>query len=189
VDGTGENSIVVIPGANASVSPDTELPPAAVVLAQLEIPLEAVRSALTRARAAGSTVILNPAPAAPLPPEMVAACDVIVPNQHELIQLGGAERALQGGCGAVVVTLGSDGVEIHTNAGTKRIAAFDVTVVDTTGAGDAFCGALAARLAAGDELLDAVRWATAAGALATTVHGAVPAQPTAAAIEALLQRG
>jgi ribokinase len=188
VDDEGENSIVVIPGANATVSTDIALPSASVVLAQLEIPIGAVVAALVRAKSAGSTVILNPAPAAPLPPELVAACDVIVPNEHELVQLGGAAAVLAAGCAAVVTTLGADGADVSNDRGTTRVESFAVEPIDTTGAGDAFCGALAARLAAGDELLDAVRWATAAGALATTVHGAVPAQPTAKAIEALIAR-
>ncbi len=133
-------------------------------------------------------MILNPAPAAPLPPELIRSCHVIVPNELELRRLGGAEQLLAGGCDAVVVTLGGEGAEVHGRAGVDRIPAFAVQVVDTTGAGDAFCGALAARVASGDDLLDAVRWATAAGALATTVRGAVPAQPTAADIDALLDR-
>ena len=188
VDEAGENSIVVIPGANSTLTADVELPASVVVLAQLEVPIDAVVVALAAARAAGSTVILNPAPAAPLPPELIRSCHVIVPNQHELKQLGGAEQLLAGGCDAVVVTLGGEGAEVHGRAGIDRVPAFAVQVVDTTGAGDAFCGALAARVANGDDLLDAVRWATAAGALATTVRGAVPAQPTAAAIDALLHR-
>lgn len=186
VDGGGENSIVVIPGANSTVSAELCLPSATVVLAQLEIPMEAVISACATARARGSTVILNPAPAAPLPSELIALCDVIVPNEHELAQLGGAEGLLEAGCTTVVATLGGAGADVHSRTGTIRVDAFDVTVVDTTGAGDAFCGALAARLAIGDEMIEAVRWATAAGALATTVHGAVPAQPTAEAITRLL---
>jgi ribokinase len=186
VDETGENSIVVIPGANATITSAVAVPPSSVVLAQLEVPIEAVVAAVTAARAAGSTVILNPAPAAPLPAELIAACDVVVPNEHELELLGGVERLLSKGCGAVVETLGAEGADVYMGAGTIRVPAYDVKVVDTTGAGDAFCGALASRLAAGDELLQAVHWATAAGALATTVHGAVPAQPSAASITALL---
>lgn len=185
VDNLGENSIVVIAGANATVM-DVNVPSATVVLAQLEIPVDTVADALVFARAAGSIVVLNPAPAAPLPPELIAACDVIVPNQHELTLLGGATALLAAGCGTVVVTLGGAGAEIHTPSGVTRIPAFDVEVVDTTGAGDAFCGSLAARLAAGDEVGDAARWATAAGALATTIRGAVPAQPTSQAIRRLL---
>jgi ribokinase len=111
---------------------------------------------------------------------------VIAPNQHELAILGGADRLLAHGCRAVVTTLGADGAAITTTDGTTRVAPFSVDTIDTTGAGDAFCGALAARLAAGDDLDRAARWASAAGALATTVAGAVPAQPAATAIESLL---
>lgn len=188
VDGRGENSIVVVPGANAWVSVDASLTPATVVAVQLEIPVPAVESALARARAAGARTLLNPAPAAPLPATLLGRCDVVVPNQHELELLGGVDALLATGCGAVVTTIGGDGAEIATAGGREHVPAFTVDVVDTTGAGDAFCGALASRLAAGDPLSVAVRWAAAAGALATTVHGAVPAQPTADAIRALLAR-
>ena len=188
VDASGENSIVVIPGANASVVPSRDQPHAKVVLTQLEIPIATVQAILVAARAGGSLTILNPAPAAPLPVELIAACNVMVPNQHELEQLGGIQHLRDAGCEIVVTTLGGAGVDVHTGAGVTHIPAFEVPVVDTTGAGDAFCGALAARLAAGDEVLDAARWATAAGALATTVAGAVPAQPTADAIRRLLRR-
>ena len=186
VDANGENSIVVVPGANHDVSLPESLPDARVVLCQLEVPLEQVANALRAGRRAGATTILNPAPAAPLQAEILAACDVIVPNEHEVELLGGVGALLAAGCRAVVVTRGGAGVDVHTDDGTEHCPAFAVEVVDTTGAGDAFCGALAARLAAGDELQAAVRWAAAAGALATTVVGAVPAQPRAEAIRALL---
>jgi ribokinase len=186
VDRAGENSIVVVPGANALLTSESVILEASVVLAQLEVPIDTVTAALRRGRERGAVTVLNPAPAAPLPDRLLAACDVIVPNEHELARLGGSAALLDAGCGAVVTTMGSDGAEITTTAGRSHVAAMAVDTVDTTGAGDAFCGSLAARLAAGDELAAAVRWATAAGALATTVHGAVPAQPTAAAIRALL---
>jgi ribokinase len=186
VDPAGENSIVVVPGANhALVVPDA-LPPAKVVLCQLEVPLDQVRRALGAARRAGATTILNPAPAAALPADLVALCDVIVPNEHEAELLGGPGALIDQGCGSVVVTLGSAGVDVHTAGAVTHIDPFEVDVVDTTGAGDAFCGSLAARLAAGDSLGSAVRWASAAGGLATTVLGAVPAQPTAERIRELL---
>lgn len=186
VDDTGENSIVVVPGANHDVTlPDT-LPAASVVLCQLEVPLVQVAAALAAGRRAGATTILNPAPATTLPSELVASCDIVVPNEHEVVLLGGADALLAAGCRAVVVTRGGAGVDIHTSDGIEHCPPFAVDVVDTTGAGDAFCGALAARLAAGDDVHAAVRWAAAAGALATTVVGAVPAQPTAQAIRALL---
>jgi ribokinase len=186
VDAKGENSIVVVPGANHALIVPDALPPAEVVLCQLEVPLDEVRRALVAARRAGATTILNPAPATPLPSELVALCDVIVPNEHEVELLGGPAALIAQGCGAVVVTLGSAGVAVHTADGVSHTDSFEVDVVDTTGAGDAFCGSLAARLAAGDSLAAAVRWASAAGGLATTVQGAVPAQPTAERIRQLL---
>lgn len=186
VDEHGENTIVVVPGANADVVYGPTGSAANVVLAQLEIPTTTVAAALTAARADRSITVLNPSPATPLAIELIEVCDVIVPNEHEVALLGGVDVLLGSGCGAVVVTLGGNGVDVHTSNGVEHLAAFSVEVVDTTGAGDAFCGALASRLAAGDPLAAAVRWASAAGALATTRYGAVPAQPTAAAISALL---
>ncbi len=188
VDDHGENTIVVVPGANARVSSPAPFPSARIVLAQLEIPVESVGDAFNAARALGATTILNPAPAAELPTSLLLLCDIVVPNEHELELLGGSTALLDGGCGVVVVTRGAGGVDLVTHADVVHLEAFNVDPVDTTGAGDAFCGSLAARLAAGDELVDAVRWATAAGALATTVAGAVPAQPTASAIRDLLSR-
>jgi ribokinase len=189
VDDRAENSIIVVPGANGTVSTaqvNASMPAARVVLVQLEIPVDAVTAALAAGRAAGARTVLNPAPAAELPDELLALCDVVVPNEHELELVGGVEALRAAGVGAVVVTLGSRGVRVITAAGTTDVAAFPVTPVDTTGAGDSFCGALSARLAAGDDLLDAVRYAAAAGALATTVAGAVPSLPRAEAVRALL---
>ena len=186
VDDAGENSIVVVAGANAAVSVDDGIPAARVLLCQLEVPLSTVTASMRGAREAGATTLLNPAPADELPLDLLACCDVIVPNEHEVELLGGVDHLLGAGCGAVVVTRGGHGVDIHTDAGTEHVDAFAVEVVDTTGAGDAFCGALASRLAAGHPLVPAARWATAAGALATTVPGAVPAQPLAEAISGLL---
>ncbi len=188
VDHAGENSIVVIPGANAMVRAAPLEVTARVVLAQLEIPVDTVEATMRNARRAGATTVLNPAPAGELPSTLVAACDVIVANEHEAVRLGGEAALLDAGCGAVLTTRGAAGVDIATHDGRRHQKAFPARVVDTTGAGDAFCGALAARLAAGDPLDDAVEWAAAAGALATTVPGAVPAQPNRTTILALLGR-
>ncbi len=187
VDEAGENSIVVIPGANALVGPRS-LANARVVLAQLEVPIATVEATMVAARRAGAITVLNPAPAQALASTLVAACDIVVPNEHEVALLGGESTLLAAGCGAVVTTRGGSGVDIVTRDRRHHQPSFPVDVIDTTGAGDAFCGALAARLAVGDTLDHAVAWAAAAGALATTVMGAVPAQPRAAAIEALLGR-
>ncbi len=188
VDHRGENSIVVVPGAN-SLARLSSLPAAAVVLAQLEVPLPTVIAAFAAARQAGNRTMLNPAPvpADGVPVELLALCDVVVPNEHEVELLGGVGRLLDSGVGAVVVTRGAAGVTINAagDATARSIAAFPVEPIDTTGAGDAFCGTLACRLALGADLDGAARSAAAAGALATTVAGAVPSLPVAADIERL----
>jgi ribokinase len=187
VSDDAENSIVVVPGANGALTPPDELPPAAVVLAQLEVPVAVVLRAFTLARRAGARTVLNPAPARELPDDLLGLTDVIVPNEHELALLGGPDRQLAAGAGALVVTLGARGARIIVGGRPERAQpAFSVEAVDTTGAGDAFCGALGARLAAGDDIDAAVRWAAAAGALATTVAGAVPSLPSADAVAAVL---
>jgi ribokinase len=181
VDEGAENTIVVIPGANGEVRA-VEIPEARVLLMQLEVPLLSVITVAEQAKRRGMTTILNPAPAVPLPDELARVCDVIVPNEHEVDLIGGVDALLERGVRSVVVTLGGAGVSV-TQSNTpepKRSwvqPAFDVDPIDTTGAGDAFCGALAARIASGDDLRDAVRWAAAAGALATTKAGAVPSLP------------
>jgi len=187
VDEHAENCIVVVPGANGHRFSPT-VPDARVALAQLEVPVDVVIAALRSARAAGALTVLNPAPAQDLPPELLAICDVIVPNEHEVDLIGGVERLHEAGVDAVVITRGAQGVEVSVRSTGRRWIRppFAVEVVDTTGAGDAFCGALAARLALGDPLEAAVEWSAAAGALATTVAGAVPSLPRAGAIRALL---
>jgi ribokinase len=174
---SGENSIIVVPGANDRVEVD-ELPEASVVLAQLEVPLDAIRVAFTRARASGALTVLNPAPATELPPDLLGLCDLVVPNEHEVELLGGVAALLDAGVRAVVVTRGAAGAELHERGSRRRIEPFAVTPVDTTGAGDTFCGALCARLAAGSELGAALDYAAAAAALSTTRPGAVPSIPT-----------
>lgn len=181
----GENSIIVVPGANASATAAV-VPTANVVLAQLEVPLATVVDAFTHARAQGAATVLNPAPAAALPTDLLALCDVVVPNEHEVELLGGVDALLAAGVGAVVVTLGSEGAELHTVGGVTRIAPFRVEAIDTTAAGDTFCGSLVARLALGDPIEIALRYASAAAALSTTRRGAVPSVPTAVEVEALL---
>ncbi len=189
VGDSGENSIIVVPGANATVEVD-ELPGARVVLAQLEVPLDTVRRAFELARAAGATTVLNPAPARTLPSELLALCDIVVPNEHEVELLGGVEALFALGARAVVVTEGSRGATLHRDGADHRtrvhIAPFAVSPVDTTGAGDTFCGSLCARLAAGDDLVVALRWAAAAAALSTTRAGAVPSIPLAAEVDAFV---
>jgi ribokinase len=198
VDG-GENLIVVVPGANAALKPAdvdvAEVRRATVVLLQLETPLETVRAA---AEAAAGIVVLNPAPPRPLPADLLALVDVLVPNEHELLRLTGAaegrpgpaalaERARGLGTGSVVVTMGARGALFVPAEGDVVLQAPPaVEPVDTTGAGDCFCGALAQSLARGDLPAEAVRYAVAAAASSTTGPGARGALPDDAAVQALL---
>lgn len=192
VDRDAENSIVVVPGANQhlgigvvddhrSILTDTR-----VVLAQLEVSTDAVEAAFAIARVAGAITILNPAPAAPLSPALLSLCDIVVPNQTELAQLGGTSALLDAGVTTIVTTLGARGIRIIDGDGTIDVPPYAVRAVDTTGAGDAACGALAAALARGDDVVTAARRAAAAGAIAATRAGAVPSLPTTVEIDALI---
>ncbi|MCM3847915.1 ribokinase [Pseudonocardia sp. DR1-2] len=170
VDAAGDNTIVVSPGANATLEPG-DLPSfddVAVLTLCLEIGVPTVLAAARAARAAGTTVVLNLSPYAPVPAELLAATDVLVVNEHEAALLG--EHPVP----RSVVTRGAAGCEVH-DAGAATLSTVDAMradVVDTTGSGDAFLAAVAVRLAAGDELPDAARYAVRAGALAVTVAGA-----------------
>jgi len=195
VSDDAENLIIVVPGANHALSVgdiDAATPVisrAKVLLMQLEVPLAVVQRAAALA-ADDTIVVLNPAPAASLPDALLEHLDVITPNEHEEQLLGGAEALLARGVGAVVVTEGPRGARLVTSAGTTRIAPHPVTPVDTTGAGDAFCGTLSARLAIDGglgALATALHAAAVAGALATTVQGAVPSLPRWATIAAALR--
>tara|TARA_B100000749_G_scaffold86663_1_gene65855 strand:+ start:151 stop:1074 length:924 start_codon:yes stop_codon:yes gene_type:complete len=197
VDEAGDNAIVVSPGANGRVGPedvaDAEavIRDATVLLLQLEVPMEAVAAA---ARVASGTVVLNPAPAAPLPDDLLQLVDVLVPNAIELAQLVGTEppgdvdevvelaRSLP--VATVVVTMGAAGALLVTPDDYLVVPAPTIHPVDTTGAGDSFCGALAEALARGVELGTAVERAVHAGAVTATRPGAQPAMPTTADIEA-----
>jgi ribokinase len=198
-DGSGENLIVVVPGANGALTPaDVEVESvrrATVLLLQLEVPMDAVEAA---ARAATGTVILTPAPPQALPAALAGRVDVLVPNEHELVQLAAAEPgerspvelaalARSVAAGSVVVTLGARGALVVPDGGPVLLQAPPpVTAVDTTGAGDCFCGALAQALAQGAELPAAVRVAVAAAALSTTGPGARGALPDDAAVRDVL---
>ncbi len=187
----GENTIAVSPGANDHLTPDAIdaaadlLATASVTLVQLEIPLETVHATV---RAAGGTVLLNPAPARELPADLLAEVDVLIPNRSELGVLAGAPepttveeatalaRSLTGP-GAVVVTLGADGALVVADGDHTHVPAEPVDAIDTTGAGDAFCGALADGLARGTALVDAVRWAVKVAGISTTGRGAQGGMP------------
>jgi len=185
VSDDGENSIVVVAGANATVQAES-VPAAKVYLAQLEVPVEAIERAFTVARAAGALTVLNPAPVKSVPESLLALCDVLTPNEHEVELLGGVDHLRSLGARAVIVTQGSRGATLHTADGAHHVEPFAVTPVDTTGAGDCFSGSLCARLAAGDDLPTAMRFAAAAASLSTTVAGAVPSMPYRSTIDRLL---
>jgi len=207
VDDAGQNSIVVVSGANMRLAPaDVEAAAAAigvadVLLLQLESPLETVTRAAQVARAQGVTVILNPAPARPVPDGLLGLVDVLIPNESETALLTGlpvgdqeqaqaAAAALRRmGVATVILTLGERGALLAYEGGAELFPAFDVTPVDTTAAGDAFVGGLAVALAEGRPLQEAVRWGNAAGALATTRLGAQPSLPTRQALEKMLTDG
>jgi ribokinase len=183
-DAAGHNSIVVVPGANAGVSfPSAALEGASVLLAQLEVPLEVVTAALGAARAAGVTTVLNPAPARPLTERLLAMVDYLVPNESEAQHLGEVSFG-----GTAIITKGERGaVLLRPGEAEVSFAALRVDAVDTTAAGDAFCGCFAASIADGLPLHVSIRRASAAGAHAVTIAGALPSLPTTRDVDALLR--
>ena len=200
----GDNSIAVAPGAGAGLGEAqverarATIHHARVVMASCEVPLAATLAAFRIARAAGVTTLLNPAPARPLPNELMALTDVLTPNETELHALAGvpaqasldvaARMLLQRGAGAVIVTLGAAGCRLWQLGTEIELPGWRMeTVVDTIGAGDAYTGALAAALARGESLAEAMRWANAAAALSVTGRGAVSGMPSRTEVHALLQ--
>ena len=199
----GQNSIAVAPGANSRLSRADlrhALPAfarAKVLLVQLETPLPTVLAAVQLAAKHGVPVMLNPAPAQPLPDALLRKLCLVTPNEHEAELLSGvkitsersaaqAARKLRGrGARAVVITLGERGALVSDHAGERRIPGFKVKAVDTTGAGDIFNGALSVALAEGKLLDDAVRFACAAAALSVSRFGAQPSAPSRRNIDAL----
>lgn len=207
IDDSGENRIVVAPGANARLSADdvdacrSVIAGASLVACQLEVPFEAVERACASAGEAGVPVLLNPAPARALPASLLRAVEWLVPNAVEAEALCGVEvtrvesglaaaRALrERGPRGVIVTLGAAGAVVSAPGLEEHVPAVPVAaLVDTTAAGDAFCGALAAELARGVAVLEAVHFAVAAGAVAVGAAGAQPSLGDRAAVEAVLRR-
>ena len=203
VDAQGENMIVVSSGANRQFSPErfdpATLEAAAVVLMQLEIPLATVAHVAALARERGLQVMLNPAPAQRLEPSLLACLHYLIVNEGEAALLSGqavqdvssalsaAQQLRSQGVACVIVTLGGQGLVYSSPDGQGHIPACQVQVVDTTAAGDSFCGALAQQLAAGETLLAALRFANAAAALSTTRLGAQPSLPAYDEVTALLE--
>ena len=209
VEPDGDNSIIVVPSANmALTTADIDaaadcIADADVLLLQLETPIAASEHAAALAKQHGATVVLNPAPAQLLPDSLLGYVDILTPNQSETELLSGMklssheaarhaaevlrERMVNTENSAVVLTLGEQGTLMLTETISELIPALSVEPIDTTGAGDAFCGALATALASGENLHSAVEFANAAGAAAVTVIGATPSMPTLTKIEHLLK--
>ncbi|HEY9653458.1 MAG TPA: ribokinase [Coleofasciculaceae cyanobacterium] len=205
VDDAGENTIIIVSGANGQVNEaDVErlrsrLTGASALLMQLEIPLPVVQSAALAARQASVPVILDPAPARDIPSELYPLVDIITPNQLEASHLVGfpvdgqeaaaqaSDVLLQRGVGTAIIKLGDRGVLCGTQSETFFVPAFPVQAVDTVAAGDAFNGGLAAGLAQGRPLKEAVVWGAAAGAIAVTNVGAQPSLPDRQAFDTFLK--
>jgi ribokinase len=197
VSAMGEYALVVAPGANAAFTALTESELAAVreadvLVAQVEIPVETVTQAVLAARAAGTRVVLNAAPARDLPAELLDAVDLLVVNEVEARAITGKGRedpaALLAVAPRAVLTLGADGAWYGERDGTAvHVPAFRVEVVDSTAAGDAFTGALAVAWGEGRDLVEAVRWASAAGAVCVQRLGASVSLPQRADIDALFR--
>lgn len=207
VDASGENSIVISPGANGRITPadvdraEDLIARAKIVLLQLEIPLRVVEHTIRMAARHGVMTILNPAPAGDIPAEVYREAGILVPNESELAVLTGARiegldtveaaarQLLKTGLQAVVVTLGRRGACLVTGDATALVPAFPIRVVDTTAAGDAFIAGLAVARLNGKGLESAVRYANACGALAATRFGAQPSLPNAKQVETLIAQG
>ena len=208
VEPDGDNSIIVVPRANMCITPTDidaagdSIANADVLLLQLETPIDASKRAAEIARQNGTIVLLDPAPARQLPVDLLKKIDILTPNASEATVLSGQEVSTpdsittaktmqkqinQDGLSSVVLTLGEQGVLLCTPTETEHIPAIPVDVIDTTGAGDAFSGALATALANGNNITESVRYATAAGAAACTVLGATPSMPTQEKLKAILQ--
>lgn len=205
VDSTGQNRIIVVAGANAYLSPD-DIDKASdfwagaqVLMLQQEIPQETVVYAARQAKSMGLTVILDPAPARLLAPELTSLVDIITPNEHEAESLvgqpcGDPKRALEAasrlrklGFPIAIIKLGGQGAVVAWDQGCQWAKGYAVEVVDTTAAGDAFAGGLATALTGGLDIVSALSFANATGALSTTRPGAQTSMPTRKEVEAFLE--
>jgi len=206
IDASGDNSIVIIPQANMALTlenidkAETAIADSDVLVLQCEVPMEANKRAAEIANKNDTLVILNPAPAGEIPDAILSLTDLLTPNETETEILTGmpthsneqaieaAHNLLSKGIETVILTLGSRGSFLLTEKMDKLIPAYSVNVIDTTAAGDAYCGALAASLAQGTHIEEAVKIANAAGALAVTKLGAEPSLPTKKEIDQLLAK-
>jgi ribokinase len=206
VDASGQNRIIVIPGANDLVKPAAvadhlaSLKAVDVVLTQGEVPVDVMVAAAETGKKIGAQVVVNPAPVREYPKELLKNVDVLVPNEHEAHELTGmtvdnmvdaveaAQQLQDRGPTCVIITRGEKGAVWSSPEGSGQTSAFKVSAVDTVAAGDAFCGALSAGLARGLSMAESLRWASAAGALAATGKGAVPSLPPLSLVTELLER-
>jgi ribokinase len=205
-ENTGDNAIIVCPGAAATISrADIDsnaevIKQCKVLITQLEQPIDAAEYALACARKAGATTILNPAPAVELPTSMIALCDFVTPNEIEAEAITGitvnspkdavaaAEALLAKGAGGAIITLGENGCLYHDGSNSVHVPAINAgPVVETTGAGDAFNGGFAVAIAEGHSPLEAIRFGTATAAISVTRPGTAPSMPTRKEIESLLR--
>ena len=204
---TGENAIVVVPGACYHITSEeierayAAIAEAVIFVTQLELQLSAVEEGLRLARRLGIPTILNPAPAQPLPEDIYGLCDYLTPNETEATTLTGepvtnlreAEKAadilLSRGAGNVVITLGAAGAYVRTPDRSEHVPAVDAgPVVETTGAGDAFNGGFAVALAEGLDIVAATRFGCAVAGISVTRHGTAPSMPKRSEVDALLRR-
>ena len=205
-ENTGDNAIIVCPGAAATInrsdidSHAEVIKHCKVLMTQLEQPIDAAEYALACARKAGATTILNPAPAVELPTSMIALCDFVTPNEIEAETITGitvnspkdavaaAEALLAKGAGGAIITLGENGCLYHDGSNSVHVPAINAgPVVETTGAGDAFNGGFAVAIAEGHSPLEAIRFGTATAAISVTLPGTAPSMPTRKEIESLLR--
>ena len=200
VEASGQNTIIVVSGANANITPEHVerqaglIQSASLLVMQLESPLDAVMAATRLASQAGVKVLLNPAPAQSLPTELLRNVELLAPNQTELsllVEAGNvaeaAQKLIEMGVGVMVVTLGNEGSYILSPDMEIHLPAFPVSAIDTVAAGDAFIGAFAVAIAEGKPLREAARWGNAAGAIAVTRLGAQPSLPRREEVLALLE--
>jgi ribokinase len=204
IDDKGQNMIIVVPGANGKLAPadvdkaQSDIASAAVVVAQLEVPIETVEQAAKIANQNNIPFILDPAPAKPLSDELLSRVDILTPNETEAETLTGikvtdeksaskaADALLAKGVKTVIVTLGEKGLLLATQDSKEMISNYKVNPVDSTAAGDAFTGALAYGLARGNSIKDAAVYANAVAAVSVTRYGAQPSMPTTKEVDAFI---
>lgn len=203
VDSSGENCIAVAPGANAKLTSDLIdeklIESADIVLMQMEIPYETVKDVALLAKKHNTKVMLNPAPARTLDEELMQCVDYLVVNESEANLISGlciekdgletvAKKLLKMGNKMIIITLGKDGSFIYSDSLKEKVSSYNVTAIDSTAAGDTFCGVLAVGISSGLEITEAVRFASAAAAISVTKLGAQDSIPVRDDIEAFLEK-